>query len=138
CSSDDECEDNPCVEEVCNAGVCEAVAAVTSAECRPVIEVEFPPRAATLQSASSSVTVIGTVSSAAGPIASLRINDEDVLVEADGSFAHDVIAQVGGNILELEVVDALDVSRKRVQSFLWSPSYHLPTAPDVGILEDGL
>lgn len=139
CERNSDCEDdNPCAEDVCNAGVCEVGDAVVSGECRPVIEVEFPPRAATLQSDSPVVTVVGTVSSGAGPITSLLINGDAVSVEADGSFTHDVTAQVGGNILVVEAVDALEVTRERVQSFLWSPSYRLPTTPEQGIASEGL
>jgi hypothetical protein len=139
CVRNDDCEDdNPCAEDVCNAGVCEVGDAVISGECRPVIDVEFPPRAATLEDDSPVVTVIGSVSSGAGPITSLRINDEEVPVAADGSFTHDVTAEVGGNTLVIEAVDAFDVARKRVQSFLWSPSYRLPTTPEQGIASEGL
>lgn len=139
CVRDDDCQDdNPCAEDVCNAGVCEVGDPVVSGECRPVIDVEFPPRAATLQGDSPVVTVVGTVSSGAGPIASLRINGDAVTVAADGSFSHDVTAQAGGNILVLEAVDELEVTRERVQSFLWSPSYRLPTRPVQGIAEQGL
>jgi hypothetical protein len=139
CVRNDDCEDdNPCAEDVCNSGVCELGDAVISGECRPTIDVEYPPRAATLQDDSPVVSVVGSVSSGAGPITSLRINDEDVTVAADGTFTHDVTADVGGNILVIEAVDALEVTRKRVQSFLWSPSYRLPTTPETGIAEEGL
>jgi hypothetical protein len=139
CVRDDDCEDdNPCAEDVCNAGVCELGDPVVSSECRPVIDVEFPPRAATLQNDSPVVTVVGSVSSAAGPITSLLINGDAVTVAADGSFSHDVTAQAGGNILVIQAVDAFDVTRERVQSFLWSPSYRLPTRPVEGIAEQGL
>jgi hypothetical protein len=139
CMRNDDCEDdNPCAEDVCNSGVCEVGDPVISGECRPVIDVEYPPRAATLQENSSTVTVVGSVSSGAGPITSLTINGDAVPVAADGSFSHDVTAQVGGNILVIEAVDALAVTRERVQSFLWSPSYRLPTVPEQGIADEGL
>lgn len=139
CVRNDDCQDdNPCAEDVCNAGVCEVGDPVVSGECRPVIDVEFPPRAATLQGDSPVVTVVGSVSSGAGPITSLRINGDEVTIAADGSFTHDVTAQAGGNILVLEAVDAFEVTRERVQSFLWSPSYRLPTRPVEGIAEQGL
>lgn len=138
CERNSDCEDgNDCTEDVCNSGVCEVGGAVVSVECRPTIDVEFPPRAATLEDDSPVVTVTGTVSSPAGPITSLQINDEDVAVAADGSFSHDVTAQVGGNTLVLEALDAFEVPRKRVQSFLYSPSYRLPTNPDVGVAPEG-
>lgn len=139
CLRDEDCQDdNPCAEDECNSGVCEVGDPVVSNECRPVIDVEFPPRAATLQGDSPVVTVTGSVSSGAGPITSLRVNGNEVPVAADGSFTHDMTAQVGGNILVIEAVDAFDVARERVQSFLWSPSYRLPTTPEQGIAPEGL
>ncbi|MCA9709066.1 MAG: hypothetical protein KDK70_24690 [Myxococcales bacterium] len=139
CERNSDCDDgNACTEDVCNAGVCEIDSAVESNECRPQIDVDFPPRAATLRDEGPLVTVTGTVTSAAAPISWLRINGEDVPVGDDGSFSHDVTAQVGGNTLVLETLDTLDVPRKRVQSFLWSPSYRLPTVPDDGIADEGL
>jgi hypothetical protein len=139
CLRNDDCEDdNPCAEDVCNSGVCEVGDPVISGECRPVIDVEFPPRAATLEADSPIVTVTGSVSSGAGPITSLSVNGEIVAVAPDGSFSHDVTAQVGGNVLVIEAVDALEVTRERVQSFLWSPSYRLPTTPEQGIAPEGL
>ncbi|MCX4241713.1 hypothetical protein [Paraliomyxa miuraensis] len=139
CIRNDDCEDgNACTEDVCNSGVCEVGDAVISNECRPTIDVDFPPRAATLQDDSPVVTVTGTVHSGAGPIASLTLNGEDVEVAADGSFSHDVTAQVGGNTLVFETLDTFDQPRKRVQSFLWSPSYRLPTVPENGITDEGL
>ena len=139
CVRNDDCEDdNPCAEDVCNSGVCEVGDPVVSGECRPVIDVDYPPRAATLDGDSPVVTVTGRASSGAGPITTLRVNGEDVAVQADGSFSHDVTAQAGGNILVIEAVDALEVTRERVQSFLWSPSYRLPTMPEQGIANEGL
>jgi len=139
CLRNDDCEDdNPCAEDECNSGVCEVGDPVVSGECRPVIDVEYPPRAATLEGDSPVVTVVGSVSSGAGPITSLTVNGESVTVAADGSFSHDVTAQVGGNTLVIEAVDALEVTRDRVQSFLWSPSYRLPTAPPQGLADEGL
>jgi hypothetical protein len=139
CVRDDDCNDgNPCTEDECTAGVCEVGDPVASNECRPVIDVDFPPRAATLEANSPVVTVTGRASSGAGPITSLRINGAVVPVAADGTFTHDVTARVGGNTLVIEAIDAFDVARERVQSFLWSPSYRLPTTPTQGIAPEGL
>jgi len=140
CERNSDCEDgNACTEDVCNSGVCEVGEAVQSNECRPQIEVDFPPRAATLEGDDPVVTVTGTVHSMAAPIASLTINGDEVPVEPDdGSFSYDYTAQVGGNTLVIDALDQLEVPRKRVQSFLWSPSYRLPTIATVGIAEEGL
>ena len=139
CSSDADCQDsNACTQNFCgDAGTCEATAVVSN-ECRPQIDVEYPPRGATLQSDSPSVTVTGTVRSKAAPIASFTLNGEQVEVAQDGSFAHDIQASAGGNMLVFETADALEASRKRVQSFLWSNEYRKPTTPPEGILDEGL
>ncbi len=139
CASADECDDdNPCTEDACVDGVCEADGAVLSNECRPQIDVEFPPRGATLEGESPVITVEGTVTSGAGPITSLVLNGEQVPLDDDGRFSSDITAQVGGNTLVFDAVDAFEVPRRRVQSFLWSTGYHLPTVPTDGIAEEGL
>ncbi len=139
CERNADCDDNnPCTDDDCNSGMCEVDGAVVSVACRPVIDVDFPPRAATVQSGSPTVTVTGTVQSGAGPIAWLRINDEEVGVADDGTFSHDVTARTGGNTLVLETADIYDATRTRVQSFLWSTDYRLPTVPVEGIAPEGL
>jgi hypothetical protein len=139
CMVDADCDDdNPCTDDDCAAGLCTVDAAVQSNACRPQIDVEFPPRGATLLSASPVVTVVGTVTSAAAAIDTFRINGQDVPVARDGSFSLDVTALTGGNTLVFETVDALDVPRRRVQSFLWSTDYRAPTLPVQGIAPHGL
>src|SRR5262245_60900409 len=79
CTVDSDCnDDDPCTVDVCDAGTCTTDGTVLSNECRPAIDVEFPPRGATLRSNSPTVTVTGRVSSDAAAIAWLRINGEDV------------------------------------------------------------
>ena len=139
CIDDEDCDDgNACTIDDCSAGVCEIRDAVQSNECRPQIDVDFPPRAATLDGNDNTIEVTGTVTSGAADIVSLQLNGEDVDVGADGSFSHSFAAQTGGNTLVFETEDALEVTRRRVQSFLWSPSYRLPTTPDDGIAEEAL
>lgn len=139
CTRDEDCDDgDPCTADVCDAGACTTDGPVLSNECRPAIDVEFPPRAATLQSASPVVTVTGRASSEAGAIDWLRINGDEVPVDADGRFSHEVTARTGGNTLVLETIDSAGVERRRVQSFLWSTGYHLPTEFPAGMLTDGL
>jgi hypothetical protein len=141
CSVDSDCNsDDPCVALRCDGGVC-----APSSEppplinaCRPSIEVEHPPRAATLRTDTPTVTVTGTAVAPAGSITALKINGDSVNVAADGSFSHDVGAIMGGNTLVLEVTDSFGRTRKRVQSFLWSPEYRKPTSPPQGIADQGL
>lgn len=139
CVRDEDChDDDPCTADVCDAGTCATDGTVLSSECRPGIDVEFPPRGATLQSGSPVVAVTGRVSSEGGAIDWLRINGEDVPVGSDGRFSHEVTARTGGNVLVLETADVGGVERRRVQSFLWSSSYHRPTEAPAGMLTDGL
>ncbi len=139
CVRDEDCDDgDPCTADVCDAGACTTGGPVLSNECRPAIDVEFPPRGATLQSGSPVVIVTGTVASELGAIAWLRINGEEVPVNADGRFSPEVTASTGGNLLVLETADAQGVERRRVQSFLWSTGYHLPGPQGAGMLTDGL
>ena len=139
CMADDDCDSG----DPCQAGTCEddgtcSFAPLLSNECRPQIDVEFPPRAATLDGSSPTVTVVGTVTSGAGEIQWLTLNGEDVEVQPDGSFTHDVTATVGGNMLVFETIDDAEFERRRVQSYLWSPQYRTPVAPPQDIVPEGI
>jgi hypothetical protein len=143
CASDDECDDaDPCTIDACDAGgsCTHAPIEELTAECRPAVEVEYPPRAATVLGASGdpSVVVQGHVTSGMGPIASLTINGESATVADDGTFAHAIEASAGGNLLVLEATDVAGFGRKRVQSFLWSTAFDLPTVPGDGMAPEGL
>lgn len=135
------CDDgNACTEDDCDPETGCVHTLILSNACRPTIHVDFPPRAATLQGEEPVITVTGTVISGAGEITSLLINGEEVAVDEDGGFEHPMVVQVGGNILVMEAVDALESPRRRVQSFLWSPVYRQPD-PEValaGAVEQGL
>ncbi len=139
CTADDECDDgDPCTVDVCNAGTCEAAGPVLSNECRPIIEVDHPPRGATLRSAEGLVTVAGSVSSGAGSIQWLRINGEEAPLDESGRFSYDVAALTGGNTLVLTTMDEHGIERTRVQSFVWSTEYHQPATGDQGKIDHGL
>lgn len=141
CEVAEDCDDgDPCTIDVCGeGGMCGTVEGDTVA-CRPEIDVEYPPRAATIQAKSpdETVTVTGTVTSLKGDIESLRINEDEVTVADDGSFSHDVTPSVGGNTLILETTDSAGQVRRRVQSFLWGTSYVKPTEPVEGMAPGGL
>jgi hypothetical protein len=140
CSVDSDCSsDDACAVMICDAGVCapSSEPPPLTNECRPRIDVEHPPRAATLRTNEPTVEVIGTASSP-GSITALSINGDSVSVDADGSFSHAVPAIMGGNTLVLEVTDSFGRTRKQVQSYLWSPEYRKPTTPPDGIAEHGL
>ena len=139
CSMDEDCvSDDPCMAGSCSEGMCSFEPALTG-ECRPVIDVEYPPRGATiLGNVGEPVTVTGTVTTGVGTIESLTLGGETVDVESDGSFSVDFDPVVGGNTLVLETVDSNEWTRKRVQSFLWSTEFMLPTAPMEGAAPQGL
>jgi Glucodextranase, domain B len=135
-----DCDDaDPCTDDSCNAGSCTHEPTVTN-ECRPQIDVDFPPRAATVTGdlGSPMVTVTGTVSSGLGEIESLTLNGDAVTVAGDGSFSHDVPVLVGGNLLIFETADDAGNTRRRVQSLLWSDSYHEPMVPSDDPVPEGL
>jgi hypothetical protein len=138
CTVDDDCDPVSCMEAVCREGLCEATGEkVLSNDCRPQIDVDYPPRAATIEGADASVTVTGTVSTGAGDITSLELNGHSVTVSADGSFSHTIDTAVGGNVLVFEAADSYGQARKRVQSFLWSTGYDKPTTPNEGMSAEG-
>lgn len=108
--------------------------------CRTRIEVDFPPRGATLEGDGVDPTVVvsGNVRSDLGDIDSFTINGAPVTVSPDGSFSRAVEARVGGNTLILAAEDSKGNARSRVQSFLWSTGYRKPTIPKEGIASNGL
>lgn len=141
CEVAEDCDDgDPCTIDVCaDGGACGVMEGDTVA-CRPMIDVEYPPRAATIQAKSSDefVTVTGTVTSLKGDIQALTLNGEDVTVAADGSFSHEVAPTVGGNTLIFETSDTAEQTRRRVQSFLWGTRFVKPTEPVEGMAPSGI
>ena len=138
----------PCDDgNVCTADVCDPIdgcgtTVIVSKACRPNFVGITPPRGATLTGSpdSPNVTVSGKVTSAAGAITALSINDVPVTVGEDGSFSVDVPAQVGGNTLVFDAMDELGTSKNRVQAFLWSVGYLKPikAQPKSGMVDPGL
>lgn len=141
CESTEDCDDgDPCTIDVCGEdGMCGTMDGDT-VECRPMIDIEYPPRGATIQAGSSDeiVEVRGTVTSLKGDITGLQLNGESVEVADDGSFTHDVTPAVGGNTLIFETTDSAEQSRRRVQSFLWGTRYVKPTEPVEGMAPAGI
>jgi hypothetical protein len=135
-----DCDDlDPCTLDVQTAGGCEHEPQLTN-ECRPAIEIDHPPRGATLvgDGASPQVVVTGTVTSGLGEITSLVCNGEPVTVAGDGSFAHEIAVDIGGNVLVCETEDDAGNARRRVQSFLWSTGYRKPTSRTDAPVAEGL
>ena len=131
-----DCDDhNDCTADSCHPVQGCRHEVIASLECRPDIQVAWPPRAATLDGASNVVNVTGTVDSGAGDITRFTINGQPIAVDANGQFLWPMDARLGGNILIFEAVDALGTSRKVVQSFLWSPRYR---TPDIDVSKSGM
>lgn len=152
CSDNDRCRAGECVGQVvdcddantCTADSCAPATGcnnelIVSNPCRPTITVTYPPRGATLTEGSSqTITVTGTVGSGAGPITSLRINNVNTSVNADGSFARTITPSHGSNMLVIVATDSFGSQRRVVQSFLWSRGYRHPTTAKNGIVADGV
>ncbi len=144
CTEDDQCVDGLCAgapvvcddENACTTDLCDPAAGgcvftpVTSNSCLPHIEVDFPPRAATLLGGESkTITVTGTVTSGGGPISSLTVQGKECPVDSgSGEFSLEVPVNVGANTLVLEAVDSLGATGRRVQGFHWSTAYVAPPA----------
>ncbi|MFZ4576876.1 MAG: hypothetical protein ACOYOB_00670 [Myxococcota bacterium] len=135
------CDDsNACTTDSCDPKSGCKHAVVSSHDCRPKIDVTFPPRAATLQGNSPILQVTGKVTSGAGAITSFLFGGKPVALQADGAFSIPLMAKPGGNTLVFEATDVLGSSKKRVQAFLWSSKYFKPTKEDpaTGIVDPGL
>ncbi len=141
CEVAEDCDDgDPCTVDICgDGGVCGTMEGDT-VECRPMIDIEYPPRGATIQAKSSDelVEVRGTVTSLKGDITDFQLNGESVDVADDGSFTVDVTPTVGGNTLIFETTDSAEQTRRRVQSFLWGTQYVKPTEPVEGMAPAGI
>ncbi|MBM4343635.1 MAG: hypothetical protein FJ100_09695, partial [Deltaproteobacteria bacterium] len=135
------CDDgNACTTDSCDAKTGCKHQLVVSNACRPVIDVTYPPRAATIHTKSPVVTVKGTVKSGAGPITSFEINGTKVPVAADGAFAFNVNSKPGGNTLVFDAADKMGSKKRRVQAYLWSAEFFKPD-PKVagsGMVDPGL
>ena len=128
------CDDgNACTADSCDAETgCENTLIATN-DCRPNIVVDFPPRAATILGGAfpGSITVTGSVSSGAGDITSLILNDEEVTLTSSGAgtfaFAVPVDTLIGSNTLRFEATDSFGTTREHPGLPL-VPSPRLPPA----------
>lgn len=141
CGESTDCDDgDPCTDDLCTDGTCENPSTAIVVECRPAIDVEFPPRGATIaaKSAEGTVIVVGTVQSPVGEITTFTINGGPVSVDDEGAFSYDLSPGVGGNTLTLETEDSTGQTRRRVQSFLWGTQWAKPTEPVEGMAPQGM
>lgn len=135
-----DCDDaDPCTVDACTGGECTHDPQLTN-ECRPAIEIDHPARGATLvgDAGAPTVVVTGTVDSGLGDITGLTCNGEPVTIAGDGSFAHEIAVDIGGNVLVCETEDTAGNARRRVQSFLWSTGYRKPTSRTDAPVAEGL
>lgn len=128
------CDDgNDCTVDSCDIETGCINTLIVSNACRPTIEIDYPPRAATIEDdGSGTITVRGRVVSGAGPIEALTVNGELVTPAADGAFTHELTSAFGGNYLLVEAADSMGSERRVVQSFLLSDDYRIPTADPLG------
>lgn len=134
------CEDNnPCTANFCDPVSGCGFTVVQSFTCRPAIEITYPPRGATiLGPIPGPITVTGNVASGAGAITTFQINGQTVTVNANGTFSHTLIPEVGGNTLEVTATDALGTEEYRVQAYHYSSTFTNPTPTGLGNVNPGL
>ena len=137
------CDDgNDCTTDSCDAIKGCAVKLIINHQCRPTIIINYPPRAATIKGdlASPTLTVLGHVTDAAGPITSLTVNGSSVTMAADGSFSYPMATAIGGNEIVVIATDSFGTQKEVVQSYLWSNAYYKPVWGDhsQGIIDPGL
>jgi len=135
------CDDaNACTTDSCDAKTGCKHALVVSNGCRPIIVVDYPPRAATLNVSDPTIVVTGSIKSGAGPITTATLNGTALSVAADGKFSLPMASKPGGNTIVIQATDSLGSSKKHVQSYLWSTTYFKPdiTVPASGMVDPGL
>ena len=134
-----DCDDgNACTADVCKEDELCTNSLTISNDCRPVIDITNPPRAATLTGTTAPLMIQGSVTSGAGPITSFTLNGQPVpLAPGATTFAFPYFPDAGGNTLVFEAMDAMGTPRKRVQAFHWAQSYIDPVPPD-GMASPGM
>ncbi|MFT5434253.1 MAG: hypothetical protein ACI9OJ_004966, partial [Myxococcota bacterium] len=153
CSLDDTCTSGLCLGtpkvcddgNVCTLDACDPVTGcfstvIVSNECRPIITILQPLRAATINGAAgAAVLITGSVVSGAGAIVDFTIDDGDnITLEPDGSFELLYTVPNGGTTVQFDATDALGNTRERVQSWLYSDQYRKPTQPKNGMIKHGM
>ena len=138
-----DCDDhNACTDDSCDAATGCTNTPIASNDCRPVIDIAEPHRAATLVGAPGGTTLVaGSVTSGAGPIVSLTLNGAPVDIDPQtGAFALDFAPVVGTNTLRFEAADAIGAVRERVQAFHWSSDYRRARLdnPATGYVPEGV
>lgn len=92
----------------------------------PTITIAYPPRGATLDG-DTTVTVLGELADPKVGMESFTINGESVSVNADGSFAHPIVAKHGLNLVEAKALSLGGKTDLATVGFYHSSAY-LPFA----------
>ncbi len=123
------CDDqNACTQDLCLPGGGCDHALLDTPECKPLIEVFYPPRGAMIKGPPDQITVTGRVTSEGGPITQFLVNDSPVSLKADGTFSHPLPTRSGINILRLAATNAAGGMVKGVRAFAFSHHFY-PTDP---------
>ncbi len=88
----------------------------------PKITITYPPRAQTF-SGSTSLVVTGIVEDKVSGVSLLKVNGEEVEVQADGGFSKAMTLVHGMNLISVEAVDGFANSWKSFRSSFYSTKY---------------
>ena len=132
-------DDNVCTKDICLPETGCVFEPLDTAECRPHIVIDYPPRGATING-QSQVTVTGTVTSLAGAVTSFTINDQVVPVQAGGAFSHAMPALQGMNLIVAQAQDSAGGQARTTPSFYLSTVwYPIDSAnPEQSMVSDGI
>lgn len=118
------CDDNnACTADTCDISQGCGHSVLVNEFCQPRIVIDYPPRAAELYGPPTTVLVQGHVVHNAAPAAWVRVNGQDVIPAANGTFSLNIPAHGGVNLLEAEIFDKLDGKDKLVQTFVMAETY---------------
>ena len=143
------CDDgNDCTIDYCDpnpqGGGCMHDPDMVKPECRPQINITYPPRGATLDG-SRTITVRGTVTSRAGFITQVTFtfNGQTTPIlpnPLDGSFSVQVTSSQGINLIVMDAQDQYGRKDHLVQSYYYSTKWYPidPANPSNSYVKDGL
>ncbi len=143
------CDDgNECTLDACSAehGGCYYTADLSKPECRPSIQIDFPPRGATLGPADTTdhkghIVVRGKVilpTAPTGKLIKFTINSNPVVPKSDGSFTFPMDSLQGMNTIVIDAEDSLGVKQHIVQSYYYSNRYLAMTNQSNSLVANGL
>lgn len=140
------CDDgNDCTVDSCDPKIgCVHEPDMIKQECRPVIVITYPPRAATLQG-NRNITIQGKVTSKAGFIVGLTVDFNGTVTPLlpnpiDGSFSLSVTSVQGINTIVVDAQDQYGRKDHVVQSYYFSTKWYPVDVsnPQQSMVKDGL